>query len=112
MAGNVRITLWRTSYAVVFRRYGGPLTFTPENWNVPQTVTLKAVHDDDARDGAVVLTHAASGGGYGGVPPVTLQVKVADDDEVGMPANHRRRRNRHLTVALGTRPAGNVRITL
>ena len=116
-SGNVRITVWRSSYAVVFGRNTGRLTFTPDNWNVPKTVVLRAVHDDDARDGAVVLTHAASGGGYGGVPPVTLRVTVADDDEVGIALSKTALTigeggSAAYTVALGTRPTGNVRITV
>ena len=115
--GNVRITVWRSSYAVVFRRTAVPLTFTPANWNIPQTVRLTAAHDDDARDGAVVLTHAASGGGYGGVPPATLRVTVADDDEVGIVLSKSALTigeggSAAYTVALGTRPTGNVRITV
>ena len=116
-SGNVRITVWRTSYDIVFRRTARPLTFTPANWNIPRTVTLAAVHDDDARDGAVVLTHAASGGGYGGVPPVTLRVTVDDDDEVGIVLSKAELTideggTAAYTVSLGTRPTGNVRITV
>ena len=100
-----------------FRRTTAPLIFTPDNWNIPQTVALRAVHDDDARDGAVVLTHVASGGGYGGVPPVTLQVTVADDDEPGIVLSKTALTideggDADYTVALATRPSGNVRITL
>ena len=115
--GKVRITVWRSSYAVVFRRYPGPLVFTPDNWNVPRRVTLRAVHDDDTRDGDVVLTHGASGGGYGGVPPVKLRVKVADDDEARIVLSRAALTideggSAAYTVALGTRPTGKVRITV
>ena len=115
--GTVRITVWRSSYDIVFRRTSVPLTFTPANWNIPRTVTIGAVHDGDARDGAVVLTHAASGGGYGGVSPVTLRVTVADDDEVGLVLSRRALTigeggTAAYTVALGSRPTGNVRITV
>ncbi|MDD9984349.1 MAG: hypothetical protein OXU81_23805 [Gammaproteobacteria bacterium] len=116
-AGKVRITVWRSSYDIVFRRTTVPLIFTTDNWNVPQTVTLRAPHDDDARDGAVVLTHAASGGGYGRVPPVRLEVTVADDDEVGIVLSKSALTideggDAGYTVALRTRPAGKVRITV
>ena len=115
--GNVRITVWRSSYAVVFRRNSGRLTFTPDNWNVPRTVELRAVHDDDARDGAVVLTHAASGGGYDDAPAARLRVTVADDDEVGLVLSKAALTigeggSAAYTVVLGARPTGNVRITI
>ena len=115
--GNVRITVWRSSYDIVFRRRTGRLTFTPANWNIPRTVELRAVHDDDAQDGAVVLTHAASGGGYGGVSPATLRVAVADDDEVGLVLSKAaltvgEGATAAYTVVLGARPTGNVRITI
>ena len=49
------------------------LTFTSDNWDTPQTVTVTAAEDDDASaDPAVTLAHAVSGTG-----PVT-----ADDLEV------------------------------
>ena len=114
-SGNVRITLWRSSYDIVFRRTTAPLIFKPANWNIPQTVALRAVHDDDARDGAVVLTHSASGGGYDDVPAARLRVKVADDDEVGIVLSKPALTideggDADYTVTLGTRPSGNVRI--
>ena len=43
------------------------LTFTTENWNTPQSVTVMAGDDADTSDEAVTLTHSASGGEYAGV---------------------------------------------
>ena len=40
------------------------LTFTTENWNIPQTVTVTAADDEDSMDDAATLTHTASGGGF------------------------------------------------
>ena len=37
----------------------GTLTFTPDNWNVPQTVTVSAVADDDTVEGQTVFTRLA-----------------------------------------------------
>ena len=37
--------------------------FTPENWDVPQDVTIEAEADEDVHD-HVILTHTAYGGGY------------------------------------------------
>ena len=59
------------------------LTFTTENWDEPQTVTVSS-RDNQYVDGDVEVTliHSASGGGYGGVniDPVTVTV-TEDDDE-------------------------------
>jgi len=36
------------------------LVFTPDNWNVEQTVTIAAAADDDAVDGTATFTHTVS----------------------------------------------------
>ncbi len=53
------------------------LSFTADNFNVPQTVTLTAAEDDDAADDTVTLRHVASGGGYDGV---SADLAVTIDD--------------------------------
>ena len=40
------------------------LTFTVDDWNAAQTVTVKAGHDDDGAADTAALTHTASGGDY------------------------------------------------
>ena len=56
------------------------LTFTADNWNVAQTVTLRLSHDDDAvPDPEVTLKNALSSGG---LETVTLTLK--DDDVKGV----------------------------
>ena len=80
-SADVQITLTRSSEDVLFPQDFGPLTFTPDTWNVPRTVRLTAVHDDDVRNGVVTVTHAASGADYGDVPSATLRITVADDDD-------------------------------
>ena len=41
------------------------LTFTEDNWDQAQTVTVTAAQDDDAvADDTVVLTHEVRGGNY------------------------------------------------
>ena len=37
----------------------GTLTFTPDNWDVPQTVTVSAVADDDTAEGQTVFSRLA-----------------------------------------------------
>ena len=114
---RVRVSLSSNSHGVDFRPAARQLTFTPRNWNIPQTVTLSAPQDDDGLDGAVTVTHAASGGGYGGVPGVALKVTIADDDEAGIAVSRAalaidEGSTATYTVALRTRPTGNVRISL
>ena len=56
------------------------LTFTAENWDTAQTVTVTAGEDDDAAsDAAVTLTHTANGGGYVDVQE-TVTVTVVEKD--------------------------------
>ena len=40
------------------------LTFTPQNWNTPKTVTVTAGEDDDAAHDTVTLTHSATSHRY------------------------------------------------
>ena len=58
------------------------LTFTAQDWNTPQTVTVTAVSDDDNEsDERETITHSTAGGDYSSgvrVDPVTVIVR--DDD--------------------------------
>lgn len=60
------------------------LTFTPANWNVPQTVTLDGVEDADAVNDLATITmtidDANSAAEYRNVADVTSSVTVIDDD--------------------------------
>ena len=57
------------------------LTFTADNWNTPQTVTVTAAHDDDAvADEPVGLTHTVSGGDYEDVTAANVEVTITEDD--------------------------------
>ena len=61
------------------------LTFTADNWNTPQTVTVTATQDDDAvADDPVTLTHAVSGGDYEGVTTAGVEVTIIEDDTTGV----------------------------
>ena len=59
------------------------LTFTTENWNSVQTVTLTAVEDDDALVGSAVIDHTVSGGDYGTVS-ATVGATESDDDSAAL----------------------------
>ena len=56
------------------------LTFTVDNWDTAQTVTVKAGQDADGSADTATLTHTASGGDYASVSN-TLPVTVTDDDQ-------------------------------
>ena len=61
------------------------LTFNPsgaEIWSTPQTVSVRAAHDDDGSDESVLLRHFVSGGDYGTSQDTKLRVSVKDDDPV------------------------------
>ncbi|HZN73735.1 MAG TPA: cellulose binding domain-containing protein [Micromonosporaceae bacterium] len=55
---DIQVRVWSSSSGTVFTAGPSMLTFTPANWNVPQTVTVLAAEDADAVDnsGWVPLT--------------------------------------------------------
>ena len=58
------------------------LTFTTDNYDDAQTVTLTPEDDDDGADESVTLSHSATGGDYDSVTgDVTATV---DDDDQGI----------------------------
>ncbi len=107
---RVRVTSSHPGVAVVVPAM---LIFTPDNWDVPQTITVKPVDDGDARDEEVTLTYEASGDGYRA--SATWRCKMIDDDrglalapaelvlrEAGDAASY--------GVALAAAPGGAVRV--
>ena len=62
---TVAVTVTITGYAGTDLTLSGPtLTFTAANWNILQTVTVTAAHDDDIDDDHATLTHTSAGGEY------------------------------------------------
>ena len=63
------------------------LTFTPQNWDSAQTVTVTAV-DDGATEGqhSVLISHTASSNdaGYDGISIADISVTVTEDEAVGV----------------------------
>ena len=59
-----------------------PLSFTADNWNQFQAVTVTVAHDDDATDESATVTHTAESGdlNYQGIPVPGVSVSVSDDD--------------------------------
>jgi hypothetical protein len=64
------------------------LTFTPANWNVPQTVTATGVNDavDDGNVAWTVILGAAvsSDAAYNGIDPADVTLSNTDDDTAGI----------------------------
>ena len=84
------------------------LTFTVDNWDDAQTVTVKAGQDDDGANDTGTLTHTASGGDYANVTK-NLPVTVTDDDTAGVTIEPTALsvvagRSNEYTVALATEP--------
>ena len=55
------------------------LTFTPETWGIPKTVTVSAAKDDDSSvDATVIITHSVSGGDYDGETASDVEVMIGE----------------------------------
>ena len=59
------------------------LTFTADDWDTAQTVTVQAGEDDDATNDTATLLHTATGGDYDAVTK-ELAVTVTENDETGL----------------------------
>ena len=104
------------------------LHFTPDNWNLPQTVTVTAVDDrvDEGNPDPFVHTgeiaHAVSSGdpGYDGLAVAELTVQVGDNDLAGVTLSqtggsttvNESGGSDSYTVVLNTQPAAPVTVTL
>ena len=76
------------------------LTFTPDNYDTAQTVTLSAAQDDDTADGGATVTLSATD-----LSDVTVTVTVADDDVLTILTNP-------ATLALDEGAGGSFDVTL
>ena len=94
------------------------LTFTTDNWNTAQTVTVSAATDDDAvADGEVTLTHTASGGDYGSAGVRTVTVTITENDTAGLtidPASLTVTEGgaKNYTVRLDSEPTADVTVAI
>ena len=96
------------------------LTFTVDNWDVAQTVTVRAAADDDAvTDAGVTLTHTVSGGGYGSTTVPDVEVSITENDTAGiviskdsLTVGEGDAAGLSYTVKLATRPSGSVSVAI
>ena len=98
---------------------GTTLTFMADNWDAAQTVTVKALEDDDGANDTGTLTHSASGGDYASVTK-NLPVSITDDDEAaivlssetGLTVTEGYAAGSSYTVKLATEPSGSVSVSI
>ncbi|MBC7461244.1 MAG: hypothetical protein H7287_07770, partial [Thermoleophilia bacterium] len=65
-----------------------PLTFTPANWNTPQTITIDAADDwlveASPHLGSIALTATSADAAYAGIAIAGVVANVTDNDSVGI----------------------------
>ena len=95
------------------------LTFDPKDWNVPQTVRVRAAQDDDARDDKARFSHAAASTdpNYHGIPVGEVEITVRDNESAGVKVTPTRLEmpedaSTTYTVALTSRPSRPVVVAL
>ena len=89
-----------------------------DNWDVAQTVTVKAGEDNDGANDTVTLTHTASGGDYVSITK-DLPVSITDDDtaaivlsETDLTVTEGDAAGSTYTVKLATQPSDTVTVTI
>ena len=91
------------------------LTFTSSTWRTAQTVTVSGGADDDGADDSAMLSHSASGGGYGSVTgDVTVTVDDNDTPDFTFSSTQislGEGGNTTYGIELDTQPTSNVTIT-
>ena len=99
------------------------LTFTVDNWDEAQTVTVTAAEDGDAiNDADVTLTHdisSAADTAYDALANQTVTVTITDDDTAGVAIDTTELEvlegdttGKNYTVELNTQPAGDVTVAI
>jgi hypothetical protein len=99
------------------------LTFTPDNWNTPQTVAVTAVDDavaEGSHPGTIGHTATSADAAYGGIAIAPLTVNIADNDAAGLAIGQSGSSTSVVeggfgdtfTVALTSRPTAAVTVTL
>ena len=138
-SGDVTVTVGGASGAVTVDTdtatgNQSTLTFTRTNWNASQTVTVSAASDSNSANETLILSHTASGGGYGSLdssarPGVALTVdddaapgfvfdanpSTTSEDELGpllLTEDHATNASKSYTVRLAGQPTQNVTATI
>ena len=96
------------------------LTFTVDDWDDAQTVTVTAAEDDDGvTDAVATLTHTISGGGYASTTVPDVEVSITENDtanivlsEPGLTLTEGDAVGSSYTVKLATKPSGTVSVSI
>ena len=94
------------------------LTFTTDNWNVPQAVRVSAADDDDGiPDAQVTIGHTVSGGGYGSGDNFGITVTIEENDAPAVTLSTvslviAEGEEATYTVALDTQPSDDVTVVI
>ena len=99
---------------------GTTLTFTTNDWDTAQTVTVTAEEDDDGvTDAVATLMHTISGGGYGSTTVPDVEVSITENDTAGLVISKDNltvgegdAAGMTYTVALATQPSGSVSVSI
>ena len=97
---------------------GNFLTFTPQNWNTEQTITVTARHDSGEVDDSETLTHVLSGSSS--LKTATLPVTIFDDDRSralvlshdAVSVDEGDTTGASFTVKLSSKPSGDVTVAV
>ena len=94
------------------------LTFTVDNWNVPQDVRVTAADDDDGiPDAKITIGNAVSGGGYDSGDNFDVEVTIEENDTPAVTLSTvslviADGETDTYTVALDTQPSGDVTVVI
>ena len=95
------------------------LTFTADNWDTPERVTVTPLKDANAIGETVTVTHALSGGDYTGIAADSVTINVTDSDTrnivlspTSLTVTEGDAAGTTYTVKLATEPSHTVTVTL
>ena len=118
-SGDVTVTVNNPTDNTDVTATPGSLTFTTEDWDTAQPVTVEAAQDDDTFNDTATVTHAVSGGGYGEVSAPNVGVTVDDDETVSivlapteLTVNEGDADGESYTVKLSHEPSEEVTVTV
>ena len=112
-ASNIVVSVARTSGTTNLTAIGtGSLTFTPVNWNTPQTVNIAGAHDANAVPEIAAFTVSADG-----IGSEVVTVTELDDDVLALSASSAALAvpeggTNTLTVVLTAQPTNNVTVNI
>ena len=110
-AGNVTVTVSDPTDNTDVTADPAALTFTDQNWNVAQTVTVSAAQDGDAADETATVTHTVAStadADYQGISTDDVAVTLEDDAPETVKVQLSVAPERTVTVPINKAPQGGV----